>query len=182
VIAALLTASAAGGALLRAPRHARAAARATVEAEIKVEFIERITRFVEWPAGSFSDPDGPFVLCTMGQHGLGDFVARLAKDRKVRDRRVHLVTAKELDELKPCHLVFIGKSEAERLDKILLRTGNRPILTVADSAGFGERGVLVNFYRDGDNVRFEINAKAAEKTGLKLSSKVLRLAKIVGKP
>ena len=46
--------------------------------------------------------------------------------------------------------------------------------------GIGEAGVMINFYRRDDKVRFEINARAAERNGLRISSKLLKLARVVG--
>ena len=76
-------------------------------------------------------------------------------------------------------MVFICGSEKARLAAILAHTESRPILTVADSNGFAAEGVLINFYTSGDTVHFEINEAAVEKSGLKVSSKLFKLAKVI---
>jgi hypothetical protein len=148
---------------------------------VKAEFMERITRFVDWPDESFTSDDAPFTLCVMGDHPFGDYLAKMAKERKIQGRRIQLLRIGEVGRVGTCHLLFVSRSEDKRLDKILAATGDRPILTISDSTGFGARGVLVNFYRDGDNLRFEINVRAVDRSGLHFSSKILRLARLLGK-
>jgi hypothetical protein len=148
---------------------------------VKAEFMERITRFVDWPDDSFPSEDAPFSMCVIGDHPFGDYLAKMAKDRRIQGRRIVLTHVSDLGRLGSCHLVFVSHSEEKRLDKILAATGGLPVLTVSDSVGFGARGVLVNFYREGENVRFEINVRAVDKSGLRFSSKILRFARLLGK-
>jgi hypothetical protein len=148
---------------------------------VKAEFIERISRLVEWPDESFSSAESAFALCLIGDDPFGDYLLKMSKARTIQGRRITLTRVSDLGRLGLCNVVFVSHSEDKRLDKILEQTSGRPILTVADSSGFAERGVLVNFYRSGQNVRFEVNVGAVDKSGLHISSKILRLARLVGK-
>ena len=76
-------------------------------------------------------------------------------------------------------MLFITSGERLRLRAIIERTSRRPILTVGDTDGFARAGVLVNFYLDKTRVRFEVNADAIKVSGLKVSSRLLKLARIV---
>jgi hypothetical protein len=154
---------------------------AAPEPLVKAEFMERITRFVDWPDDSFSSDDTPFSLCVMGEHPFGSYLDKLARERRVQGRRIVLRSVTDVSKLGGCHLLFVAHSEDKRLDKILAAVAGLPVLTVSDSTGYAARGVLVNFYRDGENVRFEINVRAVDKSGLRFSSKILRLARLVGK-
>jgi hypothetical protein len=78
-----------------------------------------------------------------------------------------------------CHLLFIAESEKQRLHEILLKIVGKPILTVGDTSGFSSQGVIINFFLESDFVRFEINMSAAQEAGLKFSSKLLKLGRIV---
>ncbi len=151
------------------------------EPALKAEFMERITRYVDWPDDSFASENAPFTVCLVGDSPFADYLARMAKERKIQGRRIAVARVSEITVLGGCNLVFVARSEDKRLDKILAETADHPVLTVGDSNGFGARGVLVNFYRDGDNVRFEINVRAVDRSGLRFSSKILRLARILGK-
>jgi hypothetical protein len=150
------------------------------EAEVKAEFLERFTRFVDWPPSAFSGNNAPFVVCLMGAHPFGDYVDKMVRDRMIKDRPTLLRRPTEAVETLGCHLLFVSSSEDKRLAKVLAQTENKPILTVSDTRGFADRGVLINFYRDDKKVRFEINATAVKRSGLKFSSKLLKLGKLVG--
>jgi len=76
-------------------------------------------------------------------------------------------------------MIFISKSDRARLAEILPRLSGRQILTVSEAPGFASRGGIINFYLEGNKVRFEINPAAARRDGLKISSQLLNLGKIV---
>jgi hypothetical protein len=50
---------------------------------------------------------------------------------------------------------------------------------VSEIDGFAQRGGNINFFLAGTKVRFEINPGAAQSDGLKISSQLLSLGKIV---
>ncbi len=54
-----------------------------------------------------------------------------------------------------------------------------PVLTVSDGKGFSLAGGIIELYVEGGRMRFAINVDAAERSGLRLSSRLLGLAKIV---
>jgi hypothetical protein len=148
---------------------------------LEAEYIDRISRLVDWPDGAFPADATPFAICLVGDDPFGEYLVKMARERKIQGRPITLTHISDLSRVSACHLLFIGHSEDKRLDKILAQTSGRPILTIGDTTGFADRGVLVNFYREGDHVRFEINVGAADKSRLRISSKILRLARLVGK-
>jgi hypothetical protein len=163
---------------------ARRAMAAPTESQVMAEFIERFTRFVDWPPASLGDDDDPFVICVVGTSPVRSYLQDIAQDRKVKGRRVALRVidgSKGTKGLIGCHLAFIGGGEAKRLRLILGQTEGRPVLTVADSPGFAEAGVVINFYREGRFLRFEVNTDAAQDSGLKVRAKLLRLARRVAR-
>ena len=54
-----------------------------------------------------------------------------------------------------------------------------PVLTVSDGKGFSQAGGIIELYVEGGRMRFAINVDAAERSGLRLSSRLLGLAKVV---
>jgi hypothetical protein len=146
------------------------------EYQVKAEFIERFTRFIEWPRGASS---GPFVIGVLGTDPFRGHLDKMASGRKIKGRPIEIRRFRDLAEVDSCHVVFISSSERGRLPAILGRTGAHPILTVADTSGFASSGVLVNFYTSGDTVRFEMNELAIERSGLRVSAKLLKLARLV---
>ncbi|MBI2388826.1 MAG: YfiR family protein [Deltaproteobacteria bacterium] len=161
---------------MAAPSPARAE---ELEYEVKAEFVERFTRFIEWPAASFGSPAATFVVCLAGQSPIAPHLEKLAKERAIKGRKATFRRVAQPKEVDGCHLVFIGPTEGGKLADYLAVTSGRPILTIGDSAGFAARGVLLNFYLQGGYVRFEVNAAETKKSGLQCSAKLLKLGKTV---
>jgi len=147
------------------------------EYALKAEFIERFTHFVEWPASAFPSATASFVICVLGENPFGSYLDQMTSGRTIRDRKVQLAQPKSLGEIKKCHVLFVARSEKGKLAAILAQTSDQPVLTIGDTEGFAQRGVLINFYLDGDKVRFEVNGEAVKKSGLKVSAQLMNLAR-----
>jgi hypothetical protein len=148
-----------------------------LEYPVKAEFIERFTRFVDWPGDS---GDGAFVLCEVGDSPLDPYLSRLARERRIKERAVELRRLKPGADPSGCHVLFIAAGERQHLKTIVSRVEGKPILTVADAEGFARDGVLINLFVDEDGrVRFEINPTRLRKSGLTVSAQLLRLARLV---
>jgi hypothetical protein len=154
------------------------------EAELMTEFVERFTRFTDWPPDALGDADEPFVLCVVGTSPMREPLLDLARQRPLKGRRavVRTIDPRRPEAIGGCHLAFIGSGEAKALPVLLGHVDGRAVLTVADAPGFGAAGVVINFYRESRYLRFEINNAAAADSGLKLRSKLRRLGRPVGTP
>jgi len=119
------------------------------------------------------------VIGVVGRNPFNGFIERMAAEHRIKGRPIEVRYVNDLAQIDGCQVVFIAASERGQLRRILARTQAKPILTVADSDGFAAAGVMINFYDAGDNVRFEINENAAERSGLHVSSKLLKLARLV---
>ncbi len=149
------------------------------EYQVKAEFLVRITQFIDWPEKTFSDPNEPFIITLIGKTLIGPYLKKLAKTRKIKNRRVILRQMKNEDTLEHCHMLFIAKNENKRLADILSITGNRPILIVGDGKKLARRGTHIALYKKSKHIRFNINLGGARKSGLVINSKLLRLATMV---
>jgi hypothetical protein len=150
-----------------------------VEYPVKAEFLERFTHFIQWPDASFASAQSPFVVCVMGTNPFGTYLEHLIATRRLQGRPAELRPVSDPAKLDGCHLVFIAASERDRIRSIVKHTYGKPILTVGDTEGFASAGVLINLYIEDDNVRFEINVAAVNDSGLKFSSKLYKLARLV---
>ena len=152
----------------------------TSEYTIKAAFLERFTRFVEWPEESaVSDTTESFVLGIIGENPFGSILEQLYATQKIKNKEVEIQSLSNLDEISGCHLLFISKSKGKELSKILSLTKDKPILTISDANGFAENGVLINLYLAENKIRFEINETAVKVFGLTISYLLLNTAKIV---
>ena len=150
------------------------------EYELKAVFLFNFVQFVEWPPEAFSGAQAPLVIGVMGDDPFGRVLDETVSGETVRQRPLQIRRYRGIDEITTCHLLFISESEAEQLDEILAALKDRSILTVSDDESFTRRGGVIRFVVDRSKIRFQINLEAAQAARLTVSSKLLRLAEIVG--
>jgi hypothetical protein len=153
-----------------------AAAAELAEYQIKAEFIERFTRFVEWPE-SAPQPASPFVIGVIGRDPFGPYLDAIARERTIKGRPVQIHRLKSVDDLASCQIVFIASSEKSRVDEIVTHARAGPVLTIGDSPGFPASGVMINLYTSENKVRFEINEQELSRSGFQASAQLLNLAR-----
>jgi hypothetical protein len=153
-----------------------AAAQGVAEYRVKAELLERFTRFVEWPSGAGR---ADFVIGVVGRNPFHTYLDELASSRRIKGKTVRIQQIRGAADVTSCDILFIAASERAALPAILGQVGARPILTVGDTEGFATSGVAINFYNVGETVRFEINEAALSRHGLRASSKLLKLARLV---
>lgn len=164
-------------AILAAPSVAAPAPTGAVE--VKAVFLLNFTKFVEWPPTAFPTPESPIVIGVLGADPFGAALDRAVAGETVNGRPVEIKRFKTLGELAPCHILFIAASHEERVPEILFRLGRSGTLTVADLDGFAARGGAVQFRTEAGRLRFEISRDAADRAGLRVSSRLLGLARTV---
>ena len=153
------------------------------EYQIKAVFLYRFAMFVEWPADAFDDPASPIVIGILGDDPFGDVLDKVIENETINDRKLEVRRFERFDnslDLTACHILFISASERKHVTQILESLGDAGVLTVSEIREFAERGGIINFIMRKGKIRIEINAHAATRLGLRISSKLLRLATIVG--
>jgi hypothetical protein len=148
------------------------------EYAVKAAFLFNFAKFVEWPGDAYTGPTSPIVIWVLGEDPFGDALGSL-KGKTANGRPIVVRYAATLGELERCHLLFVSASEKANLQKILQTTKGWSILTVGDMNGFAQDGGIINMVKEESRVGIEINLEAAQRSRLKISSKLLALAKIV---
>ncbi len=156
-------------------------ARAQSEDQIKAAFLFNFARYVEWPEDAFDRPDAPVRICAIGANGFADVLTEVISGKKVGRRPVEVRRPVDLSGAVGCHILFIGRNFARSHEDAIGALRDRPIFTVSDREGFAAAGGTANFFRADSRVRFEINPRAARDARLKVSSRLLRLAKVVNR-
>ena len=148
---------------------------------LKAVHFQTFGRYVTWPAESMSgNADSPFVIGILGNSPFGTLLDDLYASRKIQGRKVIIRYMNDISANDTSlNVLFISRSQRHRLGRIVDTVKDRPILTVADFDGAAKFGAHINFYVVGSNLKFEVNQKAAEKVGLKISFHLLRSARIV---
>ena len=153
-------------------------AQVSQEYEIKAAFLYNFIKLIEWPPEVLPESSPNITMCVLGEDPFGetiDFIAdKSVKGKKLLIRRLANPTGTE-----HCNILFISSSEQGRLVPILNSIKRPGVLTVGDMERFVQQGGIINLVVERNKVRFEINMDAAERAGLKISSKLLNLARVV---
>ena len=154
-----------------------AQAQASGEYAVKAAFLYNFARFVEWPGDALGN--GPLLVGVVGDDPFGSSIDQTVAGKNVNGHPIAVRRLRWGQNLRQCHILFISSSEAKRLPQILESLRGASVLTVGDIEHFDRQGGVVRFLIEDGKVRFEINVDAADQAGLKISSKLLALAKIV---
>jgi hypothetical protein len=156
-----------------------AQAEALEEYQVKAAFLYQFTKFIEWPAEAFPDANAPFSICVAGVDPFGNILNQLLQQKTVGQRRLELRRSTHKKDLQGCQILFISASERKRFPAILTKVKGSPVVTVSESDRFMQAGGAINFFLSEERVRFDINLGATEGTGLKVSSRLLSVARTV---
>ena len=150
---------------------------APTEYQIKAAFLYNFAKFVEWPAEAFATPTSPIVIGVLGDNVVfGDDLEQAINHKILNNRPLQFKKCDSVMAATNCHILFISASEKAGFPKILEGLRGSNVLTVSETGQFIEAGGMINFVIEENKIRFQINDEAAKKAGLKISSKLLRLA------
>jgi hypothetical protein len=155
-----------------------AEAQSATEYQVKAAYLFNFAKFVDWPADSFPAPDSSFLICVLGQDPFGRDFEQLITEKAVNGRRIEVAHPEGVVQARACQIVFLGMNE-KQAQATLQGLKGANVLTVGDAAGFAKMGGVIGFVLDDNRVRFEINQKAAEQAHLRLSARLLTVAKAV---
>jgi len=154
-------------------------AQSATEFQVKAAFLFNFAKFVEWPADAFSSADAPLQICVLGRDPFGHEFEEMIADKTVNGHRIEVIHPSGVPQAKSCQIIFVAASEKQQVREVLHGLRGASVLTVGDSAGFARMGGIINFVLDESRVRFEVNVKAAERAHLKVSARLLTVAKLI---
>lgn len=151
----------------------------SLEPQIKAAFLYKFGGFVEWPAAAFARADASFSIGVVGAEGVAAELERLVAGRTVQGRSISVRRLKRGDPFTGLHLLFVGQSEAGRLAEILGAAKGHPLLVVTETEDALTRGSMINFITVDDKVRFDVALPQAERGQLRISARLLAVARKV---
>jgi hypothetical protein len=154
----------------------------TVDREyaIKALFLYHFLTYIDWPAGTFSSETEPFVIGVFEADPFGPVLDKIAATKNVAGRPIAIVRLVSTDKLLDCHIVFVpGSVDPASQKQVLTLLANSHVLAVGESEDFVELGGAAHFFVEGNKVRFAFNTDVVDQRNLKVSSKLLSLAKII---
>jgi hypothetical protein len=158
---------------------ARAASGAPTEHQVEAVFVFNFAHFVEWPSDTFTSPAQPLVIGVLGSDAFAAQLEETVRGEQAAGHPLEVRRFRSAEEVGACQILFIDRSQAAQLERLIQAAGSRGTLTVSDLEGAARRGVMIQFATDAKRIRLLINVDAARAAGLTISSKLLRPAEIV---
>lgn len=160
-----------------AVRHGHAADTQPSEYQLKAAYIYHFAQFVDWPATAFAQTNSPLIIGVLGENPFGNDLQHTVQGKVLGGHPLSVQAYDSISDItNTCHILFISSSEKKRLTQIIAGLNGTSTLTIGESDRFIESGGIIKFVMDGPRIRFDINRTAAEKSGLKISFKLLNLA------
>lgn len=156
----------------------QAEAQGSGEYPVKAAFLFNFAKFVDWPSDALGE-GAPIIIGIIGDDPFGGVIDQLVAGKSASGHPVVVRRFKWGQDLRQCHILFVSQSEQKRIPQIIASLKGASVLTVGEAEQFTRQGGIIRFVLEGGKVRFEINAGAAEQARLKLSSKLLALARSV---
>lgn len=153
------------------------------EYRVKAAFVYKFGDYLEWPAGTFVGEQEPLRIGVLGADELADELARIVAERTMSGHPVQVHKLRTVEEATGQHLVFVGSPASAHLEEVVEASKGRAMLVVTESVQALRQGSTINFVVVGTKVRFDIALAPAQERGIKISSRLLAVArKVVGKP
>lgn len=150
------------------------------EYQVKAVFLFNFAQFVDWPPAAFATSNAPLVIGVLGDDPFGPILDEAVRDEKAGGHPLAIQRYRRLEDVSGCHVLFISRSEATRLESVVAALRDRGVLTVSDTGNAARRGVMIRFLNENNRVRLRINLDAIKRAGLTASSKLLRAGEVVG--
>jgi hypothetical protein len=155
---------------------AAAQSESTLESQVKAAFLYNFSKYVEYPPSAFTGDAGTFRICVLADPAFVKAVDAIIAGETIDGRTVTRQIPDSAGAARSCHILFVGRGEMDRAQQLLAAVERAPVLTVGDASDFLKRGGAIAFIRDGDRVRFDVNVGEAQRGGLEISSRLLRVA------
>jgi|WetSurMetagenome_2_1015567.scaffolds.fasta_scaffold241645_2 hypothetical protein len=151
------------------------------EYEVKAAYLFNFAKFIEWPAPVFPKNDAPIIIGISKDDSFGGILENAVSGKTVQNRSIIIRRVKTLDDWQSCNIAFIGAAETNLTASILESLESRHVLTVGEREGTARSKCIINFIMEGGRVQFEVDAMKAEIAGIKISSKLMMVARVVNR-
>ena len=143
---------------------------------VKAAFLYNFAKFAEWPTLA---PGAPIIVCVVGDDAIATALVHTTRGKNISEHPFEIWRPEESATWRTCNLLFVAEAERQRSAARLHAIRTLPVLTVSDGRGFSRAGGIIELYVEGGRMRFAINVDAAERSRVRLSSRLLGLAKVV---
>ncbi len=144
------------------------------ESSLKAAFVYNFTKYIDWDADSANE----FSIGVLGSSPIYESLKEIVATKTVNNKKIVLKHFNNPDEITFCNVLFISLNSPFSLPSVLSKVG-KGTLTISEQEGYAEQGTAFNFVVVNDKLKFEANVKSIIAAGLKASSQLLKLARIV---
>lgn len=144
------------------------------ERAVRVAYLYSLIKFVDWPT-----PQNDLLIGYVGTPATGETLLKSLNGRKSDARTLHVVLSPSDELLEKCGIIYFGDASQEDIRKTLAKVDGRAVLTLGETESFPRRGGMIGLVKDEDHIEIVVNLQLTQRSGVKISSRVLNLATIV---
>ena len=148
--------------------------------QVHAVFIYNLTRFVRWPATAFKTPDSPHNICVLGKTPVAEILSQVVRDESVNGRYFEVKRVDNIKQSFDCHILFFTEVTARLHNEDIHLLKEKPILLISPQSNFATDQGMMALGQKGNRVQPIINIGNVNSANIRISSKLLRLATIVG--
>jgi hypothetical protein len=149
------------------------------EYRVKANYLANFPNFVEWPQEAWPPGKASFLVCVFGEFPFGTSLAEITRGATIHDRRLEIRWIQKPQELSSCQILFVTHSEKKKYSQVLDAVRGKMVFTVGETPEFLDAGGIVSFSMHEETLQFDVNLDEANKAHLKISSRLLALARHV---
>ncbi len=149
------------------------------ETQVKAAYLFSFAKFVKWPAETLPATSDPIRLCILNDSFFQAQLDLIARNKSIDGHPILVILVQNATQSRGCQELFISSAAKQNPLPIIESLRGTTVLTVGEEDGFVEEGGIINFILQDDRVHFQVNQNAANKAGIKMSSQLLSLAKLV---
>lgn len=150
------------------------------EHQIKAAYLYNFARYIQWPKDTFANKKAPFIIGVVGNDPILKDLKKVAKTRKIDNHPIEIKQFNIAKEVTPCQILFFSPAlDPYVQEKVLHKMAGRKVLLVGQTSNFLDMGGVIGFVVKQNRVRLVIDLEAVQRQKLKISAKLLRVAKVV---
>lgn len=168
--------------LLSSPLILEAQITTTAEFRAKANFLAKVPNFIEWSPEAL--PPGPthFLICILGDFSFALPLAESVRGKTLQEKQIEVRGVSKEQELHSCHILFVSHFERKSYARMLGSVRGQNVLTIGETPEFLDAGGILGFSMHGETLQFDVNLTEANRAHLKISSRLLALARHVVNP
>jgi hypothetical protein len=143
------------------------------QTDVQAVYLFDFAKFVRWPPGTEREP---LTICVDAQRAYLDTLTRIVAGERIETRPLAIRAIQDAGDVAGCYILFVDASAKKQLNNLLAATAGKPVVTVSDVPGFLDRGGMIQFLVISNHVRFSVNLRPVERSGISLSSELLKVA------